>query len=704
MRTEFVVVLALVAAAAFAQFERDSPIEPSPFTTESSYDSAASSVTPSFASSDSSSSGVVTCGGGFYYDEKQRKCVQCEKLLFCENCTNGYSCTSCISGYNLADGVCKVNCKEKYGEGCTKCSDRKCLECSGEECCRRMSFFWNASVCVDPADVFGKGCLATDGTKCTKCTMKESCGVGSFCVFKDQTCFSCAQAFGESCTNCVASSCLTCGENEVVNVNGYCAKCTSLFGSGCSACSKSGCTTATEGYFILGSKAVECSSVFGNCSKCSTSGCAEDGCASGFVNVDGYCQSCGFIFGEGCETCNKTQCTSCDKYVVNGACVDCSTAFGEGCTQCSAENGCSGTSDGYFYALGFSFSCTLLPGGVCSSRRRDISVPRDAGVPSESITFEYNSNQLVVPCGTMTSNCATCFIDGNQAKCATCTPGNVLVGGSCVPCDTHLPAAGCSECTLSGCSACEDGKNLSISGTCVGDCGLGNVFYPVTKTCVPCGTLFSQCIQCTADACTSCDPPSLVPEGKTECTTCWDTYGHGCYLCNATGCLYCTDDDCCPNGTKLVKVGYNDFTCGTCTSAFGEFCTSCSTTQCTACSDGKVLNPESLQCATCHDVFDGCSECSEANGCTKCESEDWVLTENGCYKSDAPIVKPSSSEQSEEKGTNGGLIAGCIVTALVLAAIICCAIYCFIVDSPKRGTAESSIYEDDSNMVTMSVL
>jgi len=700
MRTEFIFVLALAAVAAFAQ---NSPSESSSFTPESSYDSAASPASSSFAPSESSSSATTTCNGGYYYDEKQKKCVQCEKLLFCQNCTNGYSCTSCISGYILTDGVCKVNCSEKFGEGCNKCSDRKCLECSGEQCCQRMSFLWNASVCVDPAVAFGKGCLATDGTKCTKCTLKESCGAGSFCSFSDQTCKSCSETFGETCSDCIMSTCVTCGQNETVGLDGKCAKCTDLYGTGCSACSKSGCTTAADGYFILGSQAVKCDSMFGNCSKCSSNGCAEDGCATSYANIDGYCKSCESVFGEGCKECNKTQCTSCDKHLVNGACVDCATAFGEGCNSCSDDTGCSGTSEGHFYAFGFSFSCSLLSGGVCPSTRRAVSVARDAPVPGESITFEYASETLVVPCNSMTSNCATCFIDGTQAKCATCAPGYVLVGGSCTPCSTHLPDAQCSECTLTGCSTCEDGKNLSISGSCVA-CG-EDVFYPVTKTCVSCGTLFSQCSQCTADGCTACNAPFVLPEGKTECMSCMNAYGNGCTTCSEKACLACTDDDCCVNDTKLVKIGDNNFTCGTCASAFGEFCTTCSTTQCTACGNGKVLDPESVQCAACSAVFDGCSECSEVAGCTKCEAEGWVLTENGCYKSDKPIVQPSSSVKSEEKkGTNGGLIAGIIVTCLVLAVIIGFAIYCFIVSSPKHGTVESSINEDDPTMVSMSVL
>ena len=64
--------------------------------------------------------------------------------------------------------------------------------------------------------------------------------------------------------------------------------------------------------------------------------------------------------------------------------------------------------------------------------------------------------------------------------------------------------------------------------------------------------------------------------------------------------------------------------------------------------------------------------------------------------------KVSSSE--EEDSTNVGMSVGIVVGAVALVAIVGVAAYCVLSTSGKRGKIDPSIYEEDVEFHSMSVL
>jgi len=58
----------------------------------------------------------------------------------------------------------------------------------------------------------------------------------------------------------------------------------------------------------------------------------------------------------------------------------------------------------------------------------------------------------------------------------------------------------------------------------------------------------------------------------------------------------------------------------------------------------------------------------------------------------------------EPTESNAGLIAGIVVAAVVLVALIILALYCIITSQAKKGTIDPSMFEDDFEFKSMSVL
>jgi len=100
------------------------------------------------------------------------------------------------------------------------------------------------------------------------------------------------------------------------------------------------------------------------------------------------------------------------------------------------------------------------------------------------------------------------------------------------------------------------------------------------------------------------------------------------------------------------------------------------------------------ECMNCSATFPGCSVCQE-DACTRCSLSTWLLTPNGCFNQN-PYVPPEND--------NSGMIAGIVIAALVLVALIVLAIYCVVTATAKHGQIDPSLYEEDLEFKSVSVL
>jgi len=106
--------------------------------------------------------------------------------------------------------------------------------------------------------------------------------------------------------------------------------------------------------------------------------------------------------------------------------------------------------------------------------------------------------------------------------------------------------------------------------------------------------------------------------------------------------------------------------------------------------------------------------------CEKCENDNWIYTENGCAFQDVPEtlsssvdVAPAVSSESPiavstsatpEEKSNAGMIIGIVVGVLAALVIVAIIIYFVVTAGAKRSKIDPSIYEEDLEFSTMSML
>jgi len=218
-----------------------------------------------------------------------------------------------------------------------------------------------------------------------------------------------------------------------------------------------------------------------------------------------------------------------------------------------------------------------------------------------------------------------------------------------------------------------------------------------------------------------------------SCMTCQAAYGAGCTSCTETECIECTSDECCPNGSKIVMKEGKPY-CGTCENLTSG-CETCSTTICLTCADGKVVD-EFGECKSCSELYAGCSKC-DSDVCKKCDEDSWILTDYGCYNPTPNVEESVSSSQSISQATtsssssassshstssnhqslsiasesvlskdkvNVGMVVGIVVGVVVVAAAAAVVIYCLVTAGPKHAKLDNSIYEEDTEFDSLSVL
>jgi len=685
------------------------------FTEESSSSSSLSPgpIPSSVFPSDSSS---VSCQDGSYYSEKEKRCVPCAGPLKCATCSNGNSCDSCDNDRTLEGGACVVKCSVRYGDGCGKCTERRCTECTKEACCRNMEWFFNktASTCIDPALVFGQGCIATDGNVCTNCTAKTCCGTKQYFNYLSNTCVDCSAKFGDKCSKCTYGTCSDCGDS-VISSTGVCKTCANLFGEGCSDCNTTACKTAKAGFFLLGTQALSCSSTFGGkCTSCDENGCKT--CSDSYKAINGYCKKCSDVFGENCDSCDSDKCLECkassSTVILNGVSVPCDHAFGKGCGGCNITHRCSAKKPQYFFSYHYALSCEVIPDATykqdCMSsqnRRRRSSYLNYAREDEEGkVDAEYKDYNFKVTCDAFDANCDECTKFG----CTRCNDEYVLFGGACEKC-SEIHGAHCSDCSVKTCSKCETGYSIGADGKCVKCEGETPFFDETTRTCLSCTDLVPNCKECSSSsACKTCEDGFYLGDDN-KCYACSDAHGAGCTKCTKTECTVCTSDECCDGKKIIVKDGKGK--CGTCAD-FDDKCSECSEVGCTECKAPSILSKG--QCVACIDIFDLCGQC-DADHCEACTDPKYTLTDNGCFEPiDEPSSNPSSqrpssaaikgSSKPDEGGIGGGAVAGIVIGVILVVALVAVGVYCFVTAGRKHGKIDPVIYEEDPEFISMSVL
>jgi len=324
------------------------------------------------------------------------------------------------------------------------------------------------------------------------------------------------------------------------------------------------------------------------------------------------------------------------------------------CKECEDEVHCKSCDDGYVLDDDkvCRFNCAAKFGVNCKTCSQDKCFCR-----TDDQEWDMQKGECVYVPKCTTKACDYCGKNFNlidiKGKCNTCAGAF---------------GAGCSNCSWSRCLAVEEGYTLcgaisvseeSSGASCLQGCAES---FPGCKTCNEDGT-----------ACTECVDGAQLADGACQ------------FLLNET----------CPTGSKLVFVN-GELKCGDCKSLdakCGFSLDDCSRHGCDKCTTGFAPNAEG-KCLNCTSIFDNCATCI-SDHCTRCPSYKYVLTPNGCVNQNDYEVPTES---------NAGLIAGIVVACVVLVAIIIVAVYCIVTNTAKKGQVDPSVYEDDFEFKSMTVL
>ncbi|XP_047425540.1 proprotein convertase subtilisin/kexin type 5 isoform X2 [Mugil cephalus] len=584
---------------------------------------------------------VSECPRGFWGD--RRRCKRCYSS--CESCTGSRSdqCTSCQPGHHLTEGTnaCTAVCEDNYyldhdANMCRKCSEN-CLKCT--------SF----SICTEC-----KPDTSLQGNRC-----QRSCEAGFYhdaqegaCKPCDEACATCAGAGVEACNHCAegymteewrcVSSCSAgfyAAEPSPEKADGHricrrcdasCLTCAGPSRGDCSSCSgghslqEGACvvnTACTGGeYQDGGGKCHACDATClkctgpqsGDCISCVPSRALEEGrcvatCAKGKYQSGGRCHLCDHT----CAACvdgGPANCTSCDtdkfgveRYLHRGQCVDaCPEAFyhtkekgcepcSDHCQLCASPGRCLKCNPSYYVSDGV---CTKLECGEGEVEDPDYD---------ECMACEEGCRKCVLY---NPRHCLSCtegfynFQDGCYRNCPAKTY-SVEEEMTCVPCDNN-----CVSCDEHECYWCETDLFLS-EGKCVSVCPDG--FYGDEDT--------NDCEECHSD-CETCDGPE-----DQDCLSCEEgkTLGNG-------ECV--SDHEACPINTFLSGDGACEDCHTSCESCSGE-----QKNQCTKCATGRFLTTQQTCVSKCPAGFfasrpsgaceacpPGCSQCVDAQRCSRCQS------------------------------------------------------------------------------------
>lgn len=297
--------------------------------------------------------------------------------------------------------------------------------------------------------------------------------------------------------------------------------------------------------------------------------------------------------------------------------INCAQISVANCVSCRTTTSCQGCATGYVLAQGGAL-CQL----VCTDANCNLC-PSSASVCTTCKTgYALTTTNGVTSCVAAFCTIQYCGVCASVSTCSSCISGFSLGSGN-TTCVSNCPGSGfsnCLLCTATACTVCNANYVLS-SGSCALPCAA-----TAGANCVAClsGTLCASCASgyalapdystcrmvCIVRGCLTC--PSTT---SLNCTTC--EAGYVSYTEFGTNLLKCSLS--CATGTVPVTSG-GTTTCTSCSTAV-SFCTTCSAIAggsiiCSACNSGYFLNAGG--CTACSVPLSNCLLCSSASRCNEC--------------------------------------------------------------------------------------
>lgn len=489
----------------------------------------------------------------------------------------------------------------------------------GNLTCHESQYF-NVTVneCVD-CNVTMPGCIkCVNSTFCQAC-IPEARFVDGVCVivagppacsatqYLDVTlnqCLNCADAL-PNCISCLnATTCVACAENYTL-LNGTCLSPIDIT-----------CPVGT--YLDLDTfLCVNCSNVLPGCIACENETlCAR--CAAGYNLIDGRCVIAPIDCWPGTYYDPDTnQCLNCSEAIPN-------------CTLCLNSSICLNCTDD-----------NMLLNGTC--------IPMGTPECPEG-TFYDPAWRRCVACNISLPNCTRCR---TSTVCDECAPGNVLVGGNCLPVLTPSPcgigffnySGVCRPCTnfIPNCLACINetyctncAENyIPINGACVprdiegnvGNCPNGTFYDPVSIGCVACSSVLANCKVCeNATYCLECEPGNTLTDGfcMPGLEAPRDKCPPGTYNDSVSGqCVPC--GDAMANCTRCE----NSSVCLKCAPKYWLINGTCTAIMDVPCLYGYYRDSNTLKCKKCSSAIPFCIDCINETTCTNC-SGNYTVVNGSC--------------------------------------------------------------------------
>ncbi|EDR26344.1 protein serine/threonine kinase, putative [Entamoeba dispar SAW760] len=497
-----------------------------------------------------------------YFEEHKFSCITCSdgpltnncssstNVLYCQSYNSFSQCIECVNGYFLNEGClsCSANCKKCRDDNhCLQCEDGYTL--SDDQCSKEIA----------------QDCLLYYNNKCVKCAE------GKYSID------------GVSCTGDCQKNCVQCYKSDN---------------------DKSKCTICKDGFILFNNECLSTTDVSNSKKFNSIVGNTGVECESGYVLVDGSCQSCSsYHHDEDCNLCDLNQCLSCKtKLLLNGICTlssdNCNSITNSKCFLCKEQyykkENCQKCGQGCKVCdeTGTCLECinesALLKGEVCEDK--ETTKTQSLTENEFDITFEecdiirygsclrckdgyYASNGICKKCD---ENCGSCVI--NSKYCMSCKGNAILSNHTCLNDYKSLS----TSCELQiknglGCIICNDG------------------YYKKDSICFSCEDPMETCI--TEDIATNCKKGYFLDNGK--CIN--QNELKNCKIKTPLGCSQC-------------EKGYyvDNLYCTKCE----EHCKLCTNKYCDVCEENYI----SID-GTCY-YFRAVNKCESSDGlkCTKCSS------------------------------------------------------------------------------------
>jgi len=313
-----------------------------------------------------------SCSTGQYAESKTCTCKSCSEhdkiknsplASECVSCNND-GCNACNNEGNKEGLYYIIDEKGENTHICNACGDASKYYCDGikrydkSQCSAPEN---SGYVCINgikqPCSlIYGNTCSTCNPTKCLTCAAYYHLNSKGICVSCPGGCMTCnacnRQDTCNTCEKCYASyyllnnQCVACttGSSKIDN----CEFCTGGNYYGTSVANPNKCETCKAGY-VLNSAKTACSACnIPNCYSCKdkVSPLKCDNCNGGyFVNSSGTCTTCTSKFGSDCLSCNLSQCLSC----AQGKHLGSNPSSTEPCTSDAGQWKCS---DSNFMRIG----------------------------------------------------------------------------------------------------------------------------------------------------------------------------------------------------------------------------------------------------------------------------------------------------------------------------------------------------------------